>query len=323
MVLDKELLVIVGAPKSGTTWLQIMIGAHPLVCTTVELTLYSRYTAPWIKAWNQEAANISEGRWHQGLPFLWTQDEFYGFLREFLGKVYERVLTIKPQATHVLDKHPGYSAYVEDIKGLVPNARFIHMIRDGRDVAVSMIAAKAQIGYGARTIEEGAAAWRYHVEQARKARQYRDQYLEVRYEDLSTAGVDTLKSVFDFCGLQSSVEEIASIVEVHQFERMKARRQHANSRAQTHEAFYRKGKVGSWQEELGPIERYAFDRIAGNLLLELGYARDGWWAESRSQKLMLPLVAAVSTGLRRGQRASRALLAPLLSTYLRNTQKQP
>jgi len=35
-VLDKQFIFIIGAPKSGTTWLQIMIGAHPQVCTTVD-----------------------------------------------------------------------------------------------------------------------------------------------------------------------------------------------------------------------------------------------------------------------------------------------
>src|SRR5262245_26246329 len=123
-----------------------MLGAHPLVCTSVELTLFSQYTAPLIKRWDEESANIAQNRWTQGLPFLWTDGEFYDFLREFLGKAYERVLATKPEATHILDKHPGYSAYVKDIHRLIPQAHFIHILRDGRDVAASMIASKRQMG---------------------------------------------------------------------------------------------------------------------------------------------------------------------------------
>ena len=211
-VLDKQFIFIIGAPKSGTTWLQIMISAHPQVCTTVELTLFSKYTAPWIKAWKAEAANIQQGRWNQGLPFLWSEDEFYGYLKEFLSKVYEKVLSINPQATHVLDKHPGYSMHVEDINMLLPGARFIHMIRDGRDVAVSMVAAQQRIGYGTGTIQDSAAEWKRNVRAAQETTQYHDRYMEVRYEDLLISGANTLKSVFDFCGLPATHIDIISSI---------------------------------------------------------------------------------------------------------------
>jgi len=303
--------------RSGTTWLQIMIGAHPLVCTTVELTLFNKYTAPWIKSWKEEAANIAEGRWHQGLPFLWGEDEFSHFLREFLRRVYERVLALNPQATHILDKCPGYSEYVEDINRLLPNARFIHVIRDGRDVAVSLVTARKQIGYGAASIQDSAAVWKEGVRAARKGRQYQDRYMEVRYEDLSVNGVDTLKSVFDFCNLPASGKDVADILQSHQFKQMKAERRHPDKRVKTHEAFYRKGKVGSWQEELDPMQRFLFDRIAGELLHELGYAEDGWWADSSRQRFLLPVLAAMSRVSKRVLLATSVLIGPSLSTHIR------
>jgi hypothetical protein len=181
-----------------------MIAAHPLVCTTVELTLFSMYTAPWLRAWNQQARNIENGRWYQGLPFLWDEDEFYRFLREFVDRAYERVLATNPEATHILDKNPAYAKYVDDINRLIPDARFIHIIRDGRDVAASMIAAREQIGYGTGTVRASAAAWKEHVLRGRGARKYGGRYMEVRYEDLLASGVQTLESVFDFCELPAS-----------------------------------------------------------------------------------------------------------------------
>jgi hypothetical protein len=315
MLSDTQFLFIIGSPRSGTTWLQTMIGAHPLVCTTVELRLYSQYTAPWIKAWKEEAANIVQGRWHQGLPFLWSEDEFYRFLRGFLKKVYEKVIATNPEATHILDKHPGYSLYVEDIQRLLPRARFIHVIRDGRDVAVSMVAARKQVGFGTATIQDSAAAWKEHVRAAQKARQYQDRYMEVRYEDLFTAGADILKSVFDFCGLPATVERVTGIVNAHQFKQMKAERRSADKRVRVNQAHYRKGRVGSWREELGPFQRYIFNEIAGDLLRELGYAEDGWWADSRKQKLTLPVLAAISTISNRFRHAATALLGHTLIRY--------
>ncbi len=303
---DKQFLFIIGSPRSGTSWLQAMICAHPLVCSTVELRLFNGYTAPWIKAWEEEASNMAQGRWYQGLPFLWTEDEFYEFLRGFLEKVYERVVATNFQATHVLDKHPGYSVHVKDINMLFQAPRFIHMIRDGRDVAVSMVAARRQIGFGTGTIRDSAVAWKKHVRAAQKAKQYQNRYLEVRYEDLSNAGVSVLKSVFDFCGL-SIPEDVAAIVNAHQFDKMKSNRSSPLNDIQAPQGHYRKGKVGSWRKELAPMQKYLFDEIAGNLLSELGYAENGWWAESRIQKLVLPLLAVALPVLRKSVSATMAL----------------
>ena len=317
MLSDKQFLFIVGSPRSGTTWLQIMISAHPLVCTTVELTLFSRYTAPWIKAWKAEAANIERERWYQGLPFLWTEDDFYGFLREFLGKVYERVAASNPQATHILDKHPGYSMCIEDINRLLPNARFIHVIRDGRDVVVSMVAARKQIGFGTGSIEDSAVQWKRYVRAAQKARQYHDRYLEVRYEDLSSSGVDTIKSIFDFCGLPASDEDMAAIVTAHQFERMKAKGQAVDKRIKKLEAHYRKGKIGSWKEELVLKKRYVFHKIAGDLLCELGYADNSWWIEEGYQRFTLPLLSVLSEMPAKVIRATANLVGPQKTTRIK------
>jgi hypothetical protein len=119
-VLEKEFLFIIGSPRSGTTWLQLMLGAHPQVCATTELRLYNKYIAPWLEAWQGEALLSEEGKHYLGLPVLWTEGEFRDFLRSFLERVYAKVLATKPQATHVLDKHPHYSAFVEDIHFFIP-----------------------------------------------------------------------------------------------------------------------------------------------------------------------------------------------------------
>ncbi len=320
MILDQEFLFIIGSPRSGTTWLQAMIGAHPRVCTTVELTLFSEYTAPWINRWEREAANIAQGRWHQGLPFLWTEDEFYDFLKGFLDKVYERVISTNPQATHVLDKHPGYSLYVEHIHRLVPNARFIHLIRDGRDVAVSMVAARRRVGFGTDTIAASAAEWKRTVRAAWEASQYQGRYLEVRYEDLLTAGVDVLKSVFEFCGLSAAADEVTAIFEAHQFQKMKAARMTPARSVKAPEGAYWRGSVGNWQGELDPMQRYSFDRIAGDLLRELGYAQEGWWADSEGQKTTLPITAAISTALQRVRHAVAVIMGPTLTGCIKETK---
>jgi Sulfotransferase family len=322
----KQFLFIIGAPRSGTSWLQLMLGACPSVSTTVELRVFSRYIHPWIEAWKEESSNINEGRWYQGLPVLWTEEEFYNFLYEFLEKVYQPVWMTKPQATHILDKHPAYSLFVDEINLLIPNALFIHIIRDGRDVAASLMAAKKQIGFGYDTIQASAAGWKKHVQSARRASQYYGRYLEIKYEDLVEDGINLLKSVFDFCGLDATVDNITDIYNTHSFEKIKAQRMSPVEGLKAPEGHYRKGKAGTWREELKPKEKYLFDQIAGDLLKELGYAEDDWWADSLYQSCTIPLQNAIKrrTGIKSAVfRCIKLFLGPKLSSYLKSIFLKP
>jgi len=307
-VLEKEFLFIVGSPRSGTTWLQLMVGAHPSVCATTELRLYNKYTAPWLEAWKGESPLTEEGRHYIGLPVLWTEAEFHDFLRGFLEQVYSKVIATKPQATHILDKHPNYSQYVEDIHSFLPQARFIHIIRDGRDVAVSLSAASREMGWFAREpLPDYGALWKRELLAARKASGYTGRYLEVRYEELSAAPATVLKSVFGFCGLAASDELVPAIVEKHKFENLKRSRLTPAAGVKAPEGHYRQGKVGSWHREFTGLQRYLFDKIAGDLLRELGYAQKSWWAEGLHQKAALPLAAGVRKLYQRGAEAVAVL----------------
>lgn len=273
---DKQYLFIIGAPRSGTTWLQLMIGAHPQVCTSVELTIYDRYTGPWIETWKRE---MREKETRPGLPLFWTDEDFYEFLRLFLDNIYERMLITKPDATHILDKRPSYSEYVADIHTLLPNARFIHLLRDGRDVAASMMAAARDLWFMTDTMPKAASKWKEKVQQAQRAKEFEGQYLEVRYEELLTNGLETLKSLFDFCRLPVDESLVKAIFEEHSFEKLQVTRKAASEEYKMPEKFYRKGKSGSWREDLSPAQMQRFDEMAGDLLRELGYAQEGWLGE--------------------------------------------
>lgn len=287
----KQHLFVIGAPRSGTTWLQIMLAAHPRVCTTVELTLYNHYTMPWLKTWQNEVTALQEEERYRGLAFIWTERQFYDFLRHFIEAVYQTLAAKNPHATHILDKNPEYSQYVEHINHLLPTARFIHLIRDGRDVAVSVMAAKKTLGFGQANIQEAASYWHQQVLGARQGRQYAERYLEVRYEHLLNDGVNTLQTVFDFCELPFKRDEIAAIVENHRFEAMKTRQQGPDEQLKSKPGYYRRGKIGSWRQELSPLQKYIFQQVAGDLLKDLGYAEDDWWATSPLHKIGLPFLA--------------------------------
>jgi hypothetical protein len=311
--LEKEFLYIIGAPRSGTTWLQLMLAAHPAVCASAELRLYSKYIAPWLQSWNEEARLTEGGRPYIGLPVLWKADELHNFLEQFLDQVYSKVLATKPEATHILDKHPGYALCVENIHCFVPRARFIHLVRDGRDVAVSLFAASRELGWFARKpLHDYAELWQQRVLAARKAKSLPGcRYFELRYEDLSASPAEVLKGVFDFCALDASDALIADIVEKHTIENLKLSRPTPVNGVKLPEGHFREGKVGNWSRHFKAGQRYLFDKVAGGLLRELGYARAGWWAERPHLKLWAPLAALglrLYRFLRRFEHAAAVLL---------------
>jgi LPS sulfotransferase NodH len=298
MILDKQFLLIIGAPRSGTTWLQAMVGAHPLICTTDELKLFDFFTGPWAKSWESLLRLQKDGRGarRHGLTGVWSEDEFRHFLREFLERVYTRVLERKPEAMVILDKTPGYSEYVEHINWLIPQAKFIHLIRDGRDVVVSLQAASQGWGelWAPNKVESAAFLWKSALLAARKGQQYTGRYMEVRYEELLTNGAQILSSIFDFVGVPAKAVNAAAIFQDHQFQKMKQEGAGVQDFGLPKE-FFRKGQAGDWQNALSPQQRYFINEIAGDLLGELGYAGNSWWVERWHQRFTLPLIAMLQS----------------------------
>lgn len=285
---SKQLLYIVGSPRSGTTMLQILLGSHPQVATTVELTLFTRYIAPWLKEYETEVANRERHGWHRGLPMLWSAEENDEFLREFLRRAYAKVDLAAPGRTHLLDKVPGNSLHVPVIKRLVPQARFIHIIRDGRDVACSLAAAKETMHFGVTRLAEGGTLWRDWVRGARQAADYPGDYLELRYEDFLVQGVELYERVLAFCRLPADRAWIEQTLAENTFSKMKERGASADPKVTVSRHHYRQGKAGSWHKDFTLQDRYEFDRAAGELLVELGYAEPGWWAATDAERHLEP-----------------------------------
>ncbi len=286
--------------------LQVLLGEHPQVSTTVEITLFTRYVSPWLKTWDEEKRNSVEGRWNQGLPFVWEREEVASFLKDFIQRVYAKLQARKPGATHVLDKNPTNAMQTSVIRDFQPNARFVHVIRDGRDVACSMVSAAQKIGFGTSTIRESAVAWKRHVLAAREAARYGSDYMEVRYEALVRDGVSAYQGVLEFCGLKYEKEWIASVIENNTFGKMKAARRTGDPTIQSNEAHYRSGTAGTWKEVLSVDEGLDFERLAGDLLRELGYETStAWWETSPSAAWLARLRAEARRRLRGLRKAAR------------------
>jgi hypothetical protein len=266
-----------------------MVGAHPAIATAQELKVFDLFTEPWERSWAQLGElQRSAGGGPRGVRSVWSEEEFNRRLSEVVQDVYGRVLAAKAGATVVLDKAPSYSRHVMHIRRLAPNVKFIHLLRDGRDVAASLRVAARRWArlWAPASIEAAATLWRTMVLEAREARRFAPAgYLELRYEELLHDGPEALLRVFAFIGVPATSGYAASISDRFAFEAMKATRGHPFDLPQD---FFHRGRSGAWRGDFTARERYAFHVAAGDLLHELGYAGSTWWIERQHQRWLLP-----------------------------------
>lgn len=319
------LVLLVGAPRSGTTWLQSMLGAHASVASPQETDLFRRYLEPLTQAWRWQLRGGPEAwakRRFKGLPAVLTAEEFTEVARGLLGAILEKAAALEPGATVVVEKSPSHSLCGEVVAELAPQARVVHLVRDGRDVVSSLLAASEGWGrwWAPRTFPHAARSWVEHVHGARQIAALGVATLEVRYEELVRRDTGVLREVHAFCGLEVGEQECAGLYESFSFERMSGAAPPrllvggefgtaAQGRAEP-EGFFRRGRIAGWRDEWSPLDRLVFDAVAGDLLVELGYERDRRWAGSPIRALLYRTQAGAaavvaSAGHRVGQRAER------------------
>ncbi|MGH2729989.1 MAG: sulfotransferase family protein, partial [Actinomycetota bacterium] len=98
------------------------------------------------------------------------------------------------------DKTPRYVENIDFLAGLFPHSRFVHIVRDGRNVALSY----SSVPFGPQTVAKTASLWARRVGAGvRSGRALQPgRYLEVRYEDLVEDPADETKALCDFLDLE-------------------------------------------------------------------------------------------------------------------------
>jgi hypothetical protein len=288
-----RVVFLTGAARSGTTWLQNLLGSHPEIVTPQESDLLSYYVATWWREWRKSLPESDEewaARRHNGLPSIITEAEFDEILQGVIDRVYGAAADLDPDASIVLDKVPGYGFYGGLLLRYLPDTRILHIVRDGRDVAMSMKRASQGFGrlWAPSTIDYAAFAWASTIEATRELG-VTDAYAEVRYEDLrGPDGPHALSGAFEFYGVGVDEGEAEEILHRFSLEANEGRPpssilyggeviQRLGETPEEPADFYGKGSTGGWEERFGWFDRWLFDRYAGETLIKLGYERDRRW----------------------------------------------
>jgi hypothetical protein len=271
-----EPFFIVGSPRSGTTLLRFLLCSHPRIFIPDEtgfipFLLKSRAIDEKLTLRRFEGLIERMGR----LNYQWkgivndSATLYRSLPSPTLGSLLDAVFrkTAKDHnASRWGDKTPLYVRYIPLLKTLFPRARFIHMIRDGRDATIS---AQDKWGISEKPYMDNFYLLKNWVDNVSIGRQAgsvlgADDYLEVRYEEL-VANVETsVKAVCDFLGEAYSPEML---------DQTRVAKELGPGPDDHWEAMERitSKSVERWRKEMSEFDLKLANRIAGGLLRELGY----------------------------------------------------
>jgi hypothetical protein len=302
----KKLVFLVGAPRSGTTWLQLLLSRSPSVVTTQETHLFNLFMRSMMVQWNYDRSTGAK----IGLTNLLNEDEFRAILRSVSGFVFAKIAQGKPSATVILEKTPDHVNWWRQILDVWPDAHFIHLIRDPRSVVASLrVASKswARQVFPPR-ISPNCERWISDVSNGRQIRLATDNYQEVTFEELISDGPEVLMRLLARLGVPSSLGECRRFSEECRIENLKAGKlDNAPFPMTNRNQSYRIGETDSWRVELSKREVALVERRAGPLMSELGFARTkiskpmsvlvgmGWttWEVARAAKWRLRRLAGL------------------------------
>nr|MBA2296496.1 sulfotransferase [Actinomycetota bacterium] len=281
----------VSATRSGSTLLRLMLDSHPAMAIPLE----THFVPDLIKARRWERADADR------LAEVVTTHRRWGDFHLDADELRRRFNVVEPleigelvRAFYELyaeqqgksrwgDKTPGYVREMIRIEHVLPEARFIHLIRDGRDVALSVLGME----WGPDTVEGAARRWKKRVMRGREQAARLPHYLEVRYEDLILDTEPTLLRICEYIELDFDEAMLRYYERAEERLSEKARDLYrgpdrpavsAEHRMRSHALAKEPPKadrVYRWREKMTLEQRAEFEAEAGDLLADLGYEVEG------------------------------------------------
>jgi hypothetical protein len=264
-------LLLLGVRRSGTTLLRVMLDGNPELAIPDE-----SYFIPQLVARHRGSVDADEfvddlrrlptlREW--GLPVEEVRPRLRDGMSagEAVAAIYQAYAQRQGKQRWG-DKTPMYMQHLTLLERLFPEARYVHLIRDGRDAALSFLSMPE--GVVTRTwahpdsAADFACQWRLEVAAARAlGRRVGERYLELRYEDLVSDTDGALRSICDFAQLpyDRAMLDYTGRVDVS----AKPHQQRLKEAPRT--------GVRDWRTEMPAEDVAEFEAVAGGLLESCGY----------------------------------------------------
>jgi hypothetical protein len=304
---------IVGVHRSGTTLLRYMLNSSPRIYVSPESDFIPRFFLrnPPAELSNRRIADILHtiftsyrfvGEWEGDPPDAGAFAEALPRRtpQAFLDALYSAYAQ-QHSAVRWADKTPIYTSYIDLIHRIFPEAQFVHIIRDGRDATLSMLEKWEQrelhidVYFSARN-------WVRRIRRARVsgARLGTDLYYEIRYEHLVQDPEPELRRLCDF--LEEPFFPIMAQPHLLARSHIAPDGFHAPIRQPPNPK-----RVGRWHREMTLADQRLFQRVAGELLKELGYPVVDLRSMSLKERARFLALATKYETLQAGRRVLQAL----------------
>ena len=299
---EVDLIFLVGCPRSGTTWLQAMLAAHPAIYTGPETNFFEAFSqAEFIFQHTQERGI--------GLKAYLTPEAFQEIIADLFWRTISALLEPEGKPQYFLEKTPQHCRYAPFILNTFPKARFIHLIRDGRAVVSSLLRVGRSWGeqWAPKNVVD--ATLRFWVDSVQAGRKIAElvtspeQYIEIKYETLRSdteAHLSKLLACLNLSADDSFIRSVASANSLNNRDASGAvfssisQVSHLEQAASTiyPDGFFGPAPINPDEFQLSLTERLWVENLAGNLLQELGYP------ELSRRLPFLEKVATTSVGVR-------------------------
>lgn len=290
---SKAPVFVVGCPRSGTTVLyHMLLSAGDFAVYRTESNVFNllvpRFHGMRSAADRQELLDV----WVRSKLFRVSGLDPHEISAKVMAqcrsggdflRIVMQEIAHKQGVSRWADCTPEHLLYMEEIKQQIPDALFVHIIRDGRDVALSYV----KQGWSHplpwdRDDRLGVAGlyWQWLVRRGREqAKGLGADYQEVRFEDLIARPQETLSRLGLFVGHDLDYERIhsAGIGSVSE--------PNSSFAAEAEGTF---NPVARWKTKMSAEQVAGFEELVGDSLLELGYgplSRTGYRTTLRASRM--------------------------------------
>lgn len=288
---EAEPIFIVGAPRSGTTMLRLMLNSHPRIAIPFESDFIPKFYRRLDEYGNLRIeANIARllediaalsfvkrGKLVQdSSSVLARQPKSYS---ELIAAIYEVYAECEGKRRWG-DKDPDNVLQIDVLWNLFKNCQIIHIVRDGRGVANSL----RKQEWGSKNLPKLARDWSWKVTLAHKMGMMIGprHYLEIKYEGLVRAPESSLRHICEFLDEPFDQRMLCYYENAAAAMPDSSLKYHGSSIQPPDPE-----KAQAWQHEMSLADRVLFEEEAGLTLKEFGYRCEAGRGNWRSNLMKL------------------------------------
>ena len=270
-------IFIFGNPRSGTSLMSKLLNSHPRIAIPFESHIYNTFYR-WLRYYGDLKNSSNRERlvddifstdpiadWY---PYPDRKETLKAIKKHDFHGVFEAIMlawTQRQGKQRWGEKTPTHIFYSEEILSGFPDLQVIHIVRDGRDCALSW--RKSRVG--PKNIYSAAQGWIKHLEaiEALKAKLDPSSFLEVRYEKLLSNTPEILQNICSFLKEDYSPEMLKFYKDGGSYRTDKQNLKNLKQPIIS-------SNSEKWRTEMTENELRIFEAIAGHKLEDYGYSRE-------------------------------------------------